>query len=73
MQHITSAEVYADMSQIINPAKITLKGRTKLTKHRSEATRSTNSQIFLSFLKIFSLSMPTLDTKLVRRKKLTLA
>ena len=48
MQYITSAEVYADKSQIIMPTKIALTGGTILTKHKNinKETRSANSQIF---------------------------
>ena len=71
MQYITCAEVNADKSRIIKPAKIALTGGTILTKHKkiNGEARSANSQIFgfcrsaLLTLKIFSLGMLTLDTK----------
>ena len=61
---------------------VALTGRTMLTRHKNikyKKTRSANSQLFglfsrlLATLKIFSFCMPTLDTKWVNRKKLTLA
>ena len=69
MQYITSA--YADKSWIIKPAKIAHTDETILTKHKNinKEIKLTNSQIIgfsrsaLPTLKIFSLGMPTLDTK----------
>ena len=64
MQYI-SAEVYANKSRIIKPAKIALTGGTILTKHKNinKETMSANSQIFgfsrlvLPALKIFPLHL----------------